>query len=197
MIGVSTANAPTRGLRIAIDGAQSTGKTTLLNFLAHAFPDDFRIIPEIVRIVGSEFGLHTEHDWVAIKKDPERLAALFRRHATVLAAVEDDSPSFILDSSFHLHESYRRYFNLPEIFPDYRDRYDLIFFCPSDEIPYMDDGFRFPEGRAEVERIYLDLIGTRHSGTFIRLPGGDLRFSAAQKIVRELLQAPAQRVDLD
>jgi nicotinamide riboside kinase len=160
-------------MRIAIDGAQSTGKTTLFNHLMEIpLLKSFRFIPEPARSIAKEFGIESAADWQPLLNDAARLSEFFRREEEWLAKEEETSVPFIVDSSFYLIQAYKscmlkQEFVLPTVSP----QYDLILYCPCTN-DFEDDGFRFSMGRQAVDQTYRDALSVIPVQHFIELPIG-------------------------
>jgi nicotinamide riboside kinase len=167
-------------MRIAIDGAQSTGKTTLFHALHASFQCDFTFIPEGARVIGPQMGIASPEDWLPVLSKQELLVEFFTRLRDWQIAQEAASTAFIVDCSFILHRAYRDYFGASEVrFPE--SQYDLILFCPTGGVPFSQDGFRFERGREQVETRYLELVENRSYGTLVKLPSGIERVITAER----------------
>ena len=178
-----------RKLRIAVDGAQSTGKTTIFDSLERSFRTSFTFIPEASRSIAPKFGVSRASDWPRLLSDADALRAFFNAEEEWQRSAEDRSNAFVVDSSLLLVQAYRQRFE-----PGYRlqetfaNRYDLILYCPVAE-EGISDGFRFLNGRAEVAYIYESIALKHFRGTFTRLPDGLARSHTAESYVRDLLQS--------
>jgi len=167
-------------VKIGIDGAQATGKTTLHQSLRARLESVFSFIPEASRVIAPSFGVHSAADWVQLLNNREMLGAFFSAEEAWLLREEDTAESYIVDSSLWLTAAYRRYFGYEIKIDILRMRcYDLLLYCPLDAALAVDDGFRFLEGQREIDMIYRDLADTHFSGTFVELPGIAFRTEAA------------------
>jgi hypothetical protein len=86
--------SPRRKVRISVDGAQSTGKTTLVEYLKGFYKDHFVYIPEASREIAPSFGVHNSLDWAELIRDPERLRCFFDREEQWLTEQEPRSMLF-------------------------------------------------------------------------------------------------------
>ncbi|MDZ4802001.1 MAG: AAA family ATPase [Bryobacteraceae bacterium] len=170
-------------MRIAIDGAQSTGKTTLHQTLKQCLSGLLSFIPEASRVLASSFGIRAAEDWPTLLSDHKRLSEFFDAEERWLIEVEDANCRFIVDSSLMLIAAYRSYFDCSAGCDLLRERsYDLILYCPvsSDAI---NDGFRFNHGRTEVDELYRSVVRTHHQGMFVELPFDHNRARVAERAV--------------
>lgn len=173
-------------LRIAIDGAQSTGKTTLQAGLRSSLGSEFLFIPEASRIIAPRFGITEATHWEPFLKDKERLALFFEAERLWQLEQETDASDFIVDSSLFMIAAYRLLFGIKtEIAPFLSAVYDAILYCPVLDEP-KEDGFRFLRGRAKADQTYRALIAQYFRGSFFRLPSGDSRLIAALTLIRRL-----------
>jgi nicotinamide riboside kinase len=164
--------------RIAIDGVQSTGKTTLLSQLSSHFGARFRYIPEAAREIAPAFGVSTVKDWPTLLRDHARLGCFFREEEQWLIRSEMGG-KFIVDSSLAVIQAYKEYFGFAS---DERllsgSKYDLVLYCPPTNEP-VNDGFRFVEGRTDVHLIYMRNAKRYFSEKLLQLPCGDARQQTA------------------
>lgn len=173
-------------LRIAIDGAQATGKTTLYRHLESRYREHFAFVPEASRVIAPAFDIRSEIDWQRLLSDHGRLEAFFTQEEAWQERMEQ-SPMFVVDSSMYMIQAYRRYFGHGVARRDLSDKYDAILFCPTINAAYTSDGFRFEIGRERIEQLYLDVTREDYSGAVYRMPGGDARFTEAERILDGML----------
>lgn len=167
-------------MRIAIDGVQSTGKTTLFEALRKRNITGLSCIPEAARVTAPSMGITSPETWNRVLTNRDLTLEFFSRLKRWQEEQERSAESFIVDSSFFIHQAYKEYFGVSGI--DFLDRtYDLILFLPTIGMPFREDGFRFSTGREEVEQLYLTIINSSHSGEFVKLPFGRDRFFAAER----------------
>lgn len=151
-------------MRIAIDGVQCSGKTTLLEQLKELLYTNVAVIPEGARLIGAQHGVAKDDDWAALRSDEVRARAFFQDLEQWQIDEEERQP-FIIDSSMVLHYCYRKLFGLPtQDLLGRVERYDLILYL--ERVHECEkDGFRFLDGRDFVEDVYnteaLPLIGSR------------------------------------
>lgn len=156
-------------LRVAIDGAQSTGKTTLWRQLRDHYDTKLDFIPEVSREIAPAFGIINVTDWPVLLADRVRLLAFFEAEEKWLMKQERSS-RFVTDSSLYAIQAYRRVFHFPINKPILEfPRYDLLFFCALAS-PFSPDGFRFSEHRERIDAAYRQIVGTRCKEALVVLP---------------------------
>ena len=176
---------PNRGVVIAIDGAMSTGKTTLFRAIQSEFGDRLVYVPEAAREVAPDFGISTIDDWAPLLNDPVRLEHFFVREERWLTEQLDKPLPCLVDSSHYVIAAYRRHFGAGAPSPFDSSRYALILYCP----PTFDastDGFRFTDGRASVDR-YLTQLLAATTIPQISMVAGALRLPRALTAIDDLL----------
>lgn len=166
--------------RIAIDGAQSTGKTTLYETLQSHFEHSIHFIPEAAREIAPNFGVTCSSDWKYLIANKYLLKSFFEQELKWQLRKQQSAPrSFICDSSIYLIETYYRVFHGSQFRVEFpRCNYTLILYCSVDA-EYIDDGFRFHEKRQQVAATYLRIVELKHQGSMIKLPNGKTRVEAA------------------
>ena len=179
--------------RVAIDGAQSTGKTTLHDHLRKVFSDAFVFVPEASRVVAPQMGVHSRADWEELLANPDRLAAFFDKEEEWLASHHTLDADILVDSSWYMIQAYRKVFSsTSKQRREHHPVYDLVLFCSTD-CPGEQDGFRFLKGREEVEQIYLTMVSSWPILDFLVLPPGDTRYQVAADAVRKRTRALTDR----
>ncbi len=155
-------------LRVAIDGAQSTGKTTLWRQLRDHYGTQFDFIPEVSREIVPRFGILSATDWPVLLADRVRLLAFFEAEEQWLIK-QERSRRFVTDSSLYAIQAYRSVFHFPINGPILEfPRYDLLLFCAL--VPFSPDGFRFLEHREHIDVAYRQIVGTRCKEALVILP---------------------------
>lgn len=161
-------------MRIGIDGPQCSGKTTLWSNLKQSqyiHGDKFDYYPEISRVTAPKFGVQRSEDWRTLLLNKKHLRLFFDAEIEEIAFRESRSSNFICDSSLFLTVAFIRVFlNSTEELPEWGS-YDLLFYCePQSE--FVHDGFRFEEGRSEVETEYWNIIDDlgEHRPSIVKLP---------------------------
>lgn len=174
-------------VRVAIDGAQATGKTTLLRQLQAHFGPRLTYIEEASRVIAPEFGVIAKDDWPKLLTNAERLQRFFEREEEWLSCQEEMSGRFVVDSSVYMVHAYRTLFGALAGVHLRNQRYDLVLYCPLIGEGQL-DGFRFLEGRDAVDRIYRTVVASHFDGEFIELPAGEQRLQAAAARIEQLLE---------
>lgn len=176
--------APAPKLRIAIDGAQSTGKTTLAAALQLELGPRMRLIPDAARAVALASGVATASDWEGLLADRHRLELFFGLEETWQASQEARPGSFVADGSRALIAAYRAWLDCapPRLVGPL---YDLVLYCGID-IPFVEDGFRFSRGRVEVDALYRARYAATAASRFVCVPPGAGRLPAAMAAVNQL-----------
>ena len=109
---LSDVSGACHGARVAIDGAQSTGKTTLFDQLRSTLSDRARFIPEASREVAGRFGVVGTADWAGLIADQSRLREFFEAEEEYQRLAEGGGGSFVVDSSIYQIRAYREYFGV-------------------------------------------------------------------------------------
>lgn len=176
-----------RPIRVAVDGVASTGKTTLVNQLRDLFPQ-FKIVEEASRVIAPRFDVRTEADWQHLLKDLPKLELFFSAEEAWLQSNEDRQERTLIDSSMFLISAYRRAFGCkfdPSL--AIARNYTLILYCPLNV--GVCDGFRFLDGRDELDTHYRQIISQHFQGEFRPLPHGNFRLHFAADCIQEILMA--------
>jgi nicotinamide riboside kinase len=157
-------------LRVAIDGAQSTGKTTLWEQLQDRYSCKLVFIPEASRQIAPRFGIRGAPDWPALVSDMLRLGTFFAAEEEWQLNQELCDVGFVSDSSLYLIQAYRLAFGLPvnEVVLKHA-RYDVLFHCPVAN-SFRPDGFRFLARREEIDAAYTRIVSERFAGHVVKLP---------------------------
>jgi len=156
-------------LRIAIDGAQSTGKTTLWEQLRDHYGPKLRFIPEAARRIAAQFGVFNDQDWPSLVSDVPRLSAFFNVEEEWQMNQELCGGRFVTDSSLYLIQAYRVAFGIAINETVLRQtRYDIVFYCPVANA-FKADGFRFVAHREEIDAAYTGIVTAGIAGHLVRL----------------------------
>jgi len=174
--------------RVAIDGAQCTGKTTVFQHLRSTLPGRTKFIPETSREVAGQFGVVGASDWPGLIADQRRLREFFEAEEAFQRLAEGGCGAFVVDSSLYLIRAYREYFGVPPLPGECGEfAYDLILYCPAVRCG-VEDGFRFLAGRADVDQLCRDTLRRCHRGQLIELPADESRFLRAEEAVLGCLE---------
>ena len=130
-------------MKVAIDGAQSVGKSTLYQHMK-SFLANWYFIPEIVRGVSPKYGLNSRKDWEKLISDKNKYTEFMRMIIERQFFFERDS-NLVVDSSIYRVVAYANVAGL-NVFDEYltQVKYDLIIYCPI-EFSFIEDGFRFSQ----------------------------------------------------
>ncbi len=171
--------------RIAIDGSQCTGKTTLYRQLSSTHLNvRYKFIPEASRQIAPKFGVLTSRDWPNLLNDKVKLREFFEAEESWQFQQEENITYFVIDSSFYLIAAYRMFFGIEVDFSLLSlKRYDLILYCPMDCCEPLEDSFRFITGREDVDKKYQEIISRCYSGKLVTLPGGSERMTLALETI--------------
>jgi nicotinamide riboside kinase len=170
-------------MRIAIDGASSSGKTTLLNELRPLLGPKVQCIEEASRFVAPRHGVAGPADWLRLIDEKDRLVEFF-------ADIEDwqsrseEHPHFVVDSSMLIHYCYRRVFRSINTLDLAKrvSRYDLVLYCEIGPVAQQDD-FRTLHGREEFLQIYEGEVKPALADKLVALPWNSARALTALKII--------------
>ena len=168
-------------MRISIDGAQSTGKTTLHLMLSKTLLGSrYIFIPEASREIAPMFGVRTAHDWPKLLTDEKRLKEFFDAEENWQLERQGAGDRWITDSSLYIIAAFKLFFGLAvDKTLLASNLYDLILYCATKDSALEKNGFRFLQGRDEVDSIYRGLISTFYRGAFFELPSGPGRMDVA------------------
>lgn len=148
-------------MRIAIVGAQGTGKTTLLNQVEKMYGDSFLYIKEIVR------SLHKEKS-IKINKeaDFDSQMMIFEKHAENAKLSDFISDRSAIDAFVYSYLNFKKgkfseseFTEFESIFLSIIDSYDKIFFIPI-EFELKSDGFRDTDKvfQKEINDLFLEVF---------------------------------------
>ena len=172
--------------RIAIDGSQSTGKTTAFEQIKSLLYGnrDMHFIEETAGVVAKhKMNIKTDRDWEILLNDRERYK-LFVSLLVAKQIEEETAISFISDSSL-----YRIYAYAMENGVNVTDaelskvKYDLVLYCPI-EFEFVHNEFRSIHLRENVDERLLSLIRKYHKGKFLEIKGS---IEARQKVISTIV----------
>src|SRR5690349_17048047 len=176
---------------IAIDGAQSTGKTTLFEQLRAYYASGFFFSEEPARVIAPLFEVATSADWSGLLTNTAQLSRFFDEEERIRIECQATHRDIVEDSSLYLIAAYRLTFDVPHDAQLLHGApYDLIMYCPLD-VEIEADGFRFLERRETVDTMYRHLVSQHHHGRFVELPCGDARLDAARAAIADSDSNPA------
>jgi len=160
-------------MKIAIDGAESTGKTSLLDGLDRKAYQGYTFISEVgSKIACSLYGVSSPSDWESLFANSDRYYRFCRDILSAQQTAERNSQeNYFIDSSIYRLYAYafingiRMDASLLKSF-----YYDIVFFCPIEFDP-IEDGFRTTSLRAQVDSTLRSLLDEYHKGEIIYLTG--------------------------
>jgi predicted ATPase len=156
-------------MRVAIDGTQSTGKTTLFTALREENLTGFAFLDEAARKLAPRLGINVTEDWVALFGSPSRHLEFLRELYQYQSSVESGAAQFVADGSLYKILAYGLVFGfaVDDITASTSEiSYDLIIYCPSN-IAFQDDGFRYQEKRDQLAERLESLHQRFHRGMLI------------------------------
>ena len=178
-------------LLVGIDGAQGTGKSTLISALKDHFGSRLGYVPEAARIIAPTFGVNCSSDWARLLADKPSLEQFFDAEERWIVSRQRAEGHLVIDSSLWVVAAYRQHFNCRSgLAPAREAKYDALLHCGVTEAAKT-DGFRFTTGQAEVDAIYRALVAESYDGLTVTLPAGLERIDAAIAAVELLLARAA------
>lgn len=162
----------------SFSGAQSTGKTTLLNALHTMYGDQFEFVPEVTRLIKREYDLPINEAGSDLTQQficLEHLRNAYRRYNK--NAILDRCS---LDGLVYTRWLYKKLkvdddtLDLAyRVFNDTISRYDVIMYTSPDEVPIVDDGERsidvnFRNGIIDLFNYYSKLVP---QSKFVKIKG--------------------------
>jgi len=152
----------------SFSGAQSTGKSTLLNHL-QAFNNDIKFIPEVTRLVKREYNLPINEEGTDVTQMAimsEHLRNAYNRHNTASNVIMDRCS---LDGIVYTHWlcdnanlNMETYTFAQSIYNATISKYDVIFYTSPDDVLLEDDGERSAnvKFRTEIIKLFADYMST-------------------------------------
>jgi nicotinamide riboside kinase len=147
-------------MKIALSGAQSTGKTTLLKLLKKEF-ENYEFIGEIVRNLKNKHGISINQ-----KGNFSSQLLIFQAHIENLDKEDFISDRCILDAFVYTEWSFQKgifneneYQIFKDIFLKNIFRYNIIFYIPV-EFKLKKDGFRDEDlnFQKEIDELFLKIL---------------------------------------
>jgi len=174
-------------IKIGFCGSHSAGKTTLARRLHKDMPDSY-LVSEVARKYAPE-------DLKECKTQQKILADQIREE--VYASMQADvviTDRTVIDNAAYLVSvcGLNQEYELLPLLHNWTGTYDVIFFCPIENIPIVSDGFRFTDnlGRVLTElriKKYIGILQRKHKGLFVCLSGDeDERYEKVKEVVGDL-----------
>lgn len=131
----------------SFSGAQSTGKTTLLNKFHNDYPNDFYFIPEVTRYVKKEYNLPINESGSDLTQQLiclEHLRNAYRKYTKNAILDRCSLDGLVYTRWLYEKDQVERPTLLlaQDIFNKTISRYDVIMYTSPDEVPIVDDGER-------------------------------------------------------
>lgn len=166
-------------MKISFTGAQSTGKTTLLNLCKQHYPD-FTYVDEVTRRLKREKGVEINN--TADDYDDTQIE-IIKDHLVNLNIESKDS-KVILDRCIYDGFVYTKYLNeqgkvSDEVFQlahcaykQYKNAYNIVFYTDPDDVKLVDDGERSTdiEFRNRIIEIYNE-FGVEFDMNVVKISG--------------------------
>ncbi len=159
--------------KIGFCGSHCTGKTTLAKRLRKDISNSY-LISELVRNYTPEDLKKCEIQQELLKDQMgHELFASTRSDVVITDRTVVDNAAY-LSNVCGLKSGYK----VLALLHQWIDTYDVIFFCPIENIPLTDDGFRRTNNteRDLIELIikkYIEILQKRHIGSFVCLSGDE------------------------
>ena len=165
--------------KIGFCGSHSTGKTTLARRLYEDIPDSY-LVSEVAREYAPEDlkNCETQKNILIDQMRQETFASIRSFTGTRSDVVITDRT--VVDNAAYLSNvcGLKKGYKVLALLYKWIDTYDVIFFCPIENIPLTDDGFRRTNNteRDLIELIikkYIGILQRRHIGRFVCLSGDE------------------------
>jgi len=153
---------------VSFSGAQSTGKTTLLNHL-NSFNSHIKFVPEVTRLVKREYDLPINEDGTDVTQMmimSEHLRNAYNREYAEADVIMDRCS---LDGIVYTHWmcdnaglNMQTYTFARNIYSKTIDKYDVIFYTSPDDVLLVDDGERSSNAkfRSEIIGLFAEYMST-------------------------------------
>jgi nicotinamide riboside kinase len=157
---------------VSFSGAQSTGKTTLLNHL-NSFNSHIKFVPEVTRLVKREYDLPINEDGTDVTQMmimSEHLRNAYNREYAEADVIMDRCS---LDGIVYTHWmcdnaglNMQTYTFARNIYSKTIDKYDVIFYTSPDDVLLVDDGERSSNAkfRSEIIGLFAEYMSTLPEG---------------------------------
>lgn len=153
---------------VSFSGAQSTGKTTLLNHL-YSFNGDVEFVPEVTRLIKREYNLPINEegtDVTQIMIMAEHLRNAYNKKYVDKTVIMDRCS---LDGIVYTHWlcdnrglNMQTYTFAQNVFSKTIEKYDVIFYTSPDDVVLEDDGERSANVafRSEIVKLFADYMSS-------------------------------------
>jgi len=160
-------------IKIGFCGSHSTGKTTLARRLHEDIPNSY-LVSEVARNYAPEDLKNCEtQKKILADQIREEVYASMQVDVVITDRTVIDNAAYLV-SVCGLNQEYE----LLPLLHNWTGTYDVIFFCPIENIPIVSDGFRFTDnsGRVLTElriKKYIGILQRKHKGIFVCLSGNE------------------------
>jgi len=153
---------------VSFSGAQSTGKTTLLNHLS-SWNNDLKFVPEVTRLVKREYNLPINEDGTDVTQMmimSEHLRNAYNKEYAESNVIMDRCS---LDGIVYTHWlcdnkalNMQTYTFTQNVFSKTIGKYDIIFYTSPDDVLLEDDGERSAnvKFRSEIIKLFADYMSS-------------------------------------
>jgi nicotinamide riboside kinase len=153
---------------VSFSGAQSTGKSTLLNHL-QPLNADIKFVPEVTRLVKREYNLPINEDGTDVTQMmimSEHLRNAYNREYSESNVIMDRCS---LDGIVYTHWlcdnsglNMQTYTFAQNVFSKTLEKYDIIFYTSPDDVLLEDDGERSAnvKFRTEIIKLFADYMSS-------------------------------------
>ena len=170
--------------KIGFCGSHSVGKTTLARRLHEDIPNSY-LVSEVARN-------YTPEDLKNCETQQKILIDQMRQET--FAGIRSDvviTDRTVVDNAAYLSNvcGLKKGYKVLALLHQWISTYDVIFFCPIENIPLTDDGFRRTNNteRDLIELIikrYIEILQKRHIGSFVCLSGDEnVRYEKVREVV--------------
>lgn len=163
---------------ISFTGAQSTGKSTLLNRCMEEFGDKFEYFPEITRSIRNKFGVSINESGT----DITQLLIISGHIENMIKGMSSEKHCIfdrcVLDGYVYTEwlanngaVSSGVFESMGEVFDEYINNIDVIFYTDPKDVELIDDGERSSDIKFRNDIIKLFELYTRYRKQVVKLSG--------------------------
>ncbi|RLG25312.1 hypothetical protein DRN85_06100 [Methanosarcinales archaeon] len=170
--------------KIGFCGSHCTGKTTLARRLHEDMPDSYLVSGVARKYTPEDLKNSETQQKILIDQMKQEVFAKIRSDVVITDRTVVDNAAY-LSNVCGLKSGYK----VLALLHQWIDTYDVIFFCPIQNIPLIDDGFRHTDitERNLIERRikrYISILQQKHIGWVVWLSGSeDERYEKVREVV--------------